>query len=152
MYYYIESICIFIIFKLQTYYALVFWIQSFFCNALDFIIGATFIVKIIDCKLYVRMLKPVHHAVYIAHSKALEGGNAIYPIRRAICKTGNLDHTQENLCTGHLSTHIVIGYVDNDAFNWRYAKARTMADIPSRPPCLGDFENPGQIPIDLNLN
>ena len=91
--------------------------KALFCNALDFITGATFIVKIIDCKLYVRMLKLVHHAVYIAHSKALEGGNAKYPIRRAICKTGNLDHTQENLCTGHLSTHIVIGCVDNDAFN-----------------------------------
>ena len=88
--------------------------------------GATFKVKILDCKLYVRKVK-ISPSVFIAHNKALEGGNAKYPIRRAVCKTytipaGNLNHTQENLFTGQLPTRIVIGCVDNDAFNGRYAK------------------------------
>ena len=45
-----------------------------FCNALDFIIGAAFIGKIIDCKLYVRMLKLVHHAVYTYRAQQSTGG------------------------------------------------------------------------------
>ena len=88
--------------------------------------GSTFKVKILDCKLYVRKVK-ISPSVFIAHNKALEGGNAKYPIRRAVCKTytiptGNLDHTQENLFTGQLPTRLVIGCVDNDAFNGRYSK------------------------------
>ena len=89
-------------------------------------VGATFKVKILDCKLYVRKTK-ISPSVFIAHNKAMEGGNAKYPIRRAVCKTytipaGNLNHTQENLFTGQLPTCIVTGCVDNDAFNGRYAK------------------------------
>ena len=88
--------------------------------------GSTFKVKILDCKLYVRKVK-INPSVLIAHNIALEGGNAKYPIRRAVCKTytiptGNLDHTQENLFTGQLPTRLVIGCVDNDAFNGRYSK------------------------------
>ena len=88
--------------------------------------GSTFKVKILDCKLYVRKVK-ISPSVFIAHNKALEGGNAKYPIRRAVCKTytipaGNLNQTQENLFTGQLPTRIVIGCVDNDAFNGRYVK------------------------------
>ena len=95
-----------------------------FCLMAD--AAATFKVKILDCKLYVRKVK-ISPSVFIAHNKALEGGNAKYPIRRAVCKTytiptGNLDHTQENLFTGQLPTRIVIGCVDNDAFNGRYSK------------------------------
>ena len=87
--------------------------------------GATFKVKILDCKLYVRKVK-ISPSVFIAHNKAWEVGNAKYPIGRAVCKTytipaGNLNHTQENLFTGQLPTRIVIGCVDNDAFNGRYA-------------------------------
>ena len=82
--------------------------------------GSTFKVKILECKLYVRKVK-ISPSVFIAHNKALEVGNAKYPIRRAVCKTytipaGNLNHTQENLFTGQLPTRIVIGCVDNDCF------------------------------------
>ena len=95
--------------------------------------AATFEVKILECKLYVRKVK-ISPSVFIAHNKALEGGNAKYPIRRAVCKTytiptGNLDHTQENLFTGQLLTRLVIGCVDNNAFNGRYAKARTTLNL-----------------------
>ena len=87
---------------------------------------ATFKVKILDCKLSVRKVK-ISPSVFIAHNKALEGGNAKYPIQRAVCKTytiptGNLDHTQENLFTEQLPTRIVVGCVDNDAFNGRFSK------------------------------
>ena len=88
--------------------------------------GSTFEVKILDCKLYVRKVK-ISPSVFIAHNKALDVGNAKYPIRRAVCKTytifaENVNHTPENLFMEQLPTRIVIGCVDIDAFNGRYAK------------------------------
>lgn len=87
---------------------------------------AAFKVKIHDCKLYVRKVK-LSPSVYIAHAKALEVGNAKYPIRRVICKTftiprGNLDWVHENLFHGQIPTRIVMACLDNDAFNGSYAK------------------------------
>jgi hypothetical protein len=57
----------------------------------------TFKIKILDCKLFVRKVK-LSPSVFVAHAKALEQGNAKYPIRRVVCKTftvprGNLDFT-----------------------------------------------------------
>lgn len=83
-------------------------------------------IKIVDCKLFVRKAK-LSASVFVAHAKALELGNAKYPIRRVVCKTftvprGNLDFSQENLFSGQLPTRLVIGCVDNDAFNGSYAK------------------------------
>jgi len=65
--------------------------------------------------------------VFLAHAKALEVGNVKFPIRRAVCKAftipaGNLDASQESLFSGQLPTRIVIGCVDNDAFNGLYGK------------------------------
>lgn len=87
---------------------------------------AAFKVRILECKLYVRKVK-LSPSVFLAHAKALELGNVKFPIRRAICKTftipaGNLDASQESLFSGQLPTRIVIGCVDNDAFNGSYAK------------------------------
>jgi len=88
--------------------------------------GATYKVRILECKLYVRKVK-LSPSVFLAHAKALERGNVKFPIRRAICKTftiprGNLDASQESLFSGQLPTRIVIGCVDNDAFNGSYTK------------------------------
>lgn len=88
--------------------------------------NAAFKVKIHDCKLFVRKVK-LSPSVFLAHAKALEVGNAKYPIRRVVCKTftiprGNLDFSQENLFTGQLPTRLVLGCVDNDAFNGSYEK------------------------------
>jgi len=88
--------------------------------------GAAFKVRILDCKLYVRKVK-LSPSVFVAHAKALEVGNLKFPIRRAVCKTftiprGNLDATQESLFSGQIPTRIVIGCVDNDAFNGSYTK------------------------------
>jgi len=87
---------------------------------------ATYKVKILDCKLFVRKAK-LSASVFVAHAKALENGNAKYPVCRVICKTftvpgGNLDFSQENLFSGQLTTRLVIGCVDNEAFNGTYAK------------------------------
>ena len=83
-------------------------------------------INITDCKIYVRRVK-VSPSVFTAHNKALQYGNAKYPIHRVICKTftvprGNLDSCQENLFSGQLPTRLVIGCVDNDAFNGNYEK------------------------------
>ena len=87
---------------------------------------ATFKVKIHECKLIVRKIR-LSPSIFLAHAKALEMGNAKYPIRRAICKTftvprGNLDVNQENLFSGQLPTRIVIGCVDNNSFNGSFHK------------------------------
>ena len=82
--------------------------------------------RIRDCKIYVRKVK-LSPSVFVAHAKALESANAKYPVRRVICKTftvprGNLDCSQENLFSGQLPTRLVLGCVDNDAFNGHYEK------------------------------
>jgi len=87
-------------------------------------VDATYKVKIVDCKLFVRKVR-LSPSVFVAHSKALERGNAKYPIRRTVCKTftipaGNLDASQESLFTGQLPTRLVIGCLDNRAFNGTY--------------------------------
>jgi hypothetical protein len=87
---------------------------------------ATFKVKILECKLQVRKVH-LSPSVFLAHAKALEVGNAKYPIRRVVCKSftvpqGNLSVSQESLFSGQLPTRIVIGCVDNDAFNGAYNK------------------------------
>lgn len=88
--------------------------------------NASFKMKVIDCKLFVRKIK-LSPSVFVAHARALEQSNAKYPVRRVVCKTftvstGNLNFTQENLFSGQLPTRIVVGFVDNDAFNGTYAK------------------------------
>ena len=66
-------------------------------------------------------------SVFLAHAKALVYGLAKYPIKRVVCKTytipaGNLDGNHEKLFTGQRSSRLVIGCVDNDAFNENYVK------------------------------
>jgi len=80
-----------------------------------------FKVKIVSAALYVRKVK-LSPAVFLAHAKALETSLAKYPIRRVVCKSftvprGMLDTTHEKLFTGQLPRRIVIGLVDNEAFN-----------------------------------
>jgi len=88
--------------------------------------GTAFKVKIHECKLIVRKVK-LTPSVYLAHAKALEVGNAKYPINRAVCKsytipTGLLNHSQENLFTGQMPTRLIVALVDNTAYNGAYAE------------------------------
>ena len=88
--------------------------------------NAFYKVKIGSAVLLLRkvLLSP---SVFLTHAKALESGLAKYPIKRVVCKTytiptGNLDGNHEKLFTEHLSTKLVIGCVDNNAFNGSYTK------------------------------
>jgi hypothetical protein len=81
-------------------------------------------VKIMSAVMRIRKVK-VSPSIYLAHAKTLESGMAKYPIRRVICKTftvpaGYLDFVQEKLFSGQLPTRLVIGCVDNKAFNGDY--------------------------------
>ena len=78
-------------------------------------------VKITAATIYIRKLK-ISPSVYLAHAKTLESGTAKYPIRRVICKSftipaGYLDVTQEKLFSGQLPVRLILGCVDNRAYN-----------------------------------
>ena len=85
---------------------------------------ATFKVKLHDVKLFIRKVK-LSPSVFIAQAKAFEIGTAKYPIKRVVCKSftvsrGNLDFSQESLFTGQLPCKLILGIVDNTAFNGAY--------------------------------
>lgn len=85
-------------------------------------VGAqAFRVKITAAAFLTRKVK-ISPSVYLAHAKTLESGMAKYPIRRVVCKTftvpaGYLDVSQEKLFSGQLPTRLILGCVDNRAFN-----------------------------------
>jgi len=88
--------------------------------------GATFRVKIHECKLLIRKVN-ISPSVFIAQAKAFEVGNAKYPIRRVVCKsysvgTGMRDNVHEGLFTGQIPSRIVIAMVENQAFNGSYER------------------------------
>ena len=83
--------------------------------------NAGFLTKISEATLYVRKVK-VNPKVSMAHIKALEHGNAKYPVRRVETKTfsvpaGDLDARHPNLFLGQRPKRLVVGIVDNDALN-----------------------------------
>jgi len=85
------------------------------------LMGTTAKVKIVHASLFVRKVK-LTPSVFLAQAKALENGTAKYPIKRVICKSfaipqNYLDASHENLYSGQLPSRIVIGLVDNRAFN-----------------------------------
>jgi hypothetical protein len=116
-------------------------------------------IEISDASLYVRKVK-LNDRVQLAHIKALERGTAKYPVRRIEMKTfsvpkGNLTVNQENLFLGQLPKRLVLGCVDNDAFNghpqknpfnFKHYDANYVAlyadgeQIPSKP-LQPDFDN-----------
>ena len=84
-----------------------------------------FKVKIVSAYLLIRKVK-ISPSVYLAHAKALERGLAKYPIRRVICKSftipkGYLDISQEKVFSGQLPSRLIVGCVDNRAYNGRGA-------------------------------
>jgi len=82
---------------------------------------AAYKVKITHASLFVRKVK-LMPSVFLAHAKALERVTAKYPIRRVVCKSftipqNYMDVNHEKLFSGQLPTRMVIGLVDNGAFN-----------------------------------
>ena len=85
-----------------------------------------FRVKILEASLYVRKVV-VSPAVALAHAKTLESATAKYPLHRVEVKTfsipqGNQSFTRENLFLGQIPRRVVIGMVDNTAFNGDFHK------------------------------
>jgi len=83
--------------------------------------GASYKVQIMYSSLFVQKVK-LMPSVFIAHAKVLERGTAKYPIRRVICKSFTIperyrDVNHEKLFSRQLLTRIMIGLVDNRAFN-----------------------------------
>jgi hypothetical protein len=84
--------------------------------------GATqFKVIVTFASLLIRKVK-ISPSVYLAHAKTLEAGTAKYPIRRVICKTftiptGYLDASHDKLFSGQLPIRLIVGLVDNRAYN-----------------------------------
>ena len=78
-------------------------------------------LQITHASLFVRKVK-LSPSVFLAHAKALENSTAKYPIKRAVCKAFAIpqnyrDVTYEKLVSGQLPTRLVVGLVDNTAFN-----------------------------------
>jgi len=85
------------------------------------LMGTAAKVKIVHASLFVRKVK-LTPSIFLAQAKALENGTAKYPIKRVICKSfaipqNYLDASHEKLYSGQLPSRIVIGLVDNRAFN-----------------------------------
>jgi hypothetical protein len=88
--------------------------------------GEAYKIKILNVVLFFRKVK-ISPSVFLAHAKALENNLAKYPIRRVVCKTftvptRSLDASHEKLFSGQLPTRIVIGCIDNEAFNGSVAR------------------------------
>jgi len=78
-------------------------------------------LDVVHASLFVRKVK-LSSAVFLSHAKALENATAKYPIKRVVCKAfaiprHYLDASHEKLFSGQLPTRVVIGLVDNRAFN-----------------------------------
>ena len=78
-------------------------------------------VSLKEVVLFVHKVKP-NSSIQLAHTKALQLATAKYPLRRVEVKSftvpmGNRSITKENLFLGQLPTRIVVGVVDNDAYN-----------------------------------
>ena len=81
----------------------------------------SFKVDILSAKLFVRKLK-ITPSLCLAHERILQQKTAKYPITRVECKVihlpqGQKSFTHDNLFLGQLSKRIVLGLVDNCAFN-----------------------------------
>ena len=80
-----------------------------------------FKVVITAATLLIRKVK-ISPSVYLAHARTLESGTAKYPIKRVVCKTftipaGYLDVSNEKLFSGQLPVRLIVGLVDNRAYN-----------------------------------
>jgi hypothetical protein len=83
--------------------------------------GQQFKIVVTAASLLIRKVK-ISPSVFLAHAKTLENGTAKYPIRRVICKSftipaGYLDISHEKLFSGQLPVRLIVGLVDNRAFN-----------------------------------
>ena len=87
---------------------------------------AEYKVEIEDASLYIRRAK-INPAVQLGHIKGLELTSAKYPIQRVDVKAytlsaGSRSFVQENLFFGQVPRRVVLGLVDNAAYNGHIEK------------------------------
>lgn len=81
-------------------------------------------IIITDAALYIRKVR-INPAISLEHNKTLQQGiTAKYPLRRGVVNTftipqGNLSYNKENLFTGQLPRRLILGFVNNTAYNGR---------------------------------
>ncbi|XP_034238079.1 uncharacterized protein F54H12.2-like [Thrips palmi] len=83
-------------------------------------------IKLLDATLYIRKVA-ISPSVMLGHAQALEKSPAKYPVNRVDIKTvtitqGLRDKNLDNLFMNQLPQRIIIGFVDNRAFNGDYAR------------------------------
>ena len=84
-------------------------------------------VSLKEVSLFYRKVKP-NPSIQLAHAKPLQHGTSKYPLRRVEVKMftipqENCSFSKESLFLGQLPTHLVIGFVDNYAYNGNIAKS-----------------------------
>ena len=82
-------------------------------------------VSLKEVSLFCRKVKP-NPSVQLAQAKALQQDTAKYPLRRVETFTvpqGNRSFLKESLFLGQLPTRLVVGFVDNDAYNGNVTKS-----------------------------
>jgi len=87
--------------------------------------GASYKVKILDIKLYASKAK-LSVSVFVKHAKALELGNAKYPVRRVVCKTFTVPRGNSTLVRRiyfSVNNLRILWCVDNGKFKDSYAKS-----------------------------
>jgi len=91
-------------------------------NSHEFVtMGADSKLVITYAAIYARKIK-LSPSVFLAHAKALETASAQYHLKRVVCKSiaiprGLRDSQHEKIFTGNIPTRIIIGLVDNAAYN-----------------------------------
>ncbi len=88
--------------------------------------GADFRVKILQVTLYIRKVR-LYDDTFLAIAAALQHAPALYPLRRVECKAlsipkGNMSFNPDDLFLGAIPRRVVLGFVDNAAFNGDYTK------------------------------
>lgn len=88
--------------------------------------GDKYRVVLTEAILFVRQVK-LSPTAHLGTMKILEKSTMKYPVRRVMCKVfsvskGSLTLNHENLFLGQLPKRVVIGCVDNDAYNGQYSK------------------------------
>ncbi len=83
-------------------------------------------IKLLDFKLFIRRVN-VSPSVLLAHAQALEKSPAKYPVNRVDIKTvtitqGLHSKTVDNLFMNQLPQRVIIGFVDNRAYNGDYTR------------------------------
>ncbi|KAK3925216.1 hypothetical protein KUF71_002602 [Frankliniella fusca] len=78
-------------------------------------------IKLLDVKLFVRRVT-ISPSVLLAHAQALEKSPAKYPVNRIDIKTVTITQGLRDKTIDNLFLNIIIGFVDNRAFNGDYTR------------------------------